>query len=93
MRLDDVEARTARRRKSQPEKAVFERSKGWDITATEHGVVVKRGPDCKVPRDEWEPDIILIPWALVSAPPAVSVDQSEADEPVKRGPGRPPRAA
>lgn len=106
MKLDDVQVKagSARRRKSQAERQSYERKHGWDIVAVPLGVMVTRLPECTMPRDEWEPEVVLIPWALVSCPCAVAEAQITlapppfdvpdlGGEPVRRGPGRPPKVA
>jgi hypothetical protein len=77
MNVDKVTVRDAYYVNGDVRRAEWTREKGYEIVATPVGVVVKRGPECKVELARGEPDPLLIPWPLVSEPCPVSKEQSK----------------
>lgn len=77
MRLDEVTILKPKSYGEAPVRSRYQRSNGYDLTATAAGVLVSRLPDCKIGKGRDEPDSVLVPWALVSEPCAVSPEQPE----------------
>jgi hypothetical protein len=77
MNLDKVSVAKPATYFEQPARSMYERSKGYDIVATAAGVLVSRTPECTVRLARDEPNIVLIPWGLISEPCSVSDVQPE----------------
>ena len=78
MKLDEVMVLNPRSYFEKPARVMYERSKGYDLTATSFGVLVERLKDCTVQMDRGEPLTVLIPWPQVSGSCAVSQEQPKS---------------